>query len=78
MIKVIGKFGLKVGVNGLENCKGHGKMVKLLWRSEVLNACEDLLQPMHVIEPKWKVKLPMEVLHCHQVQLDRFLGYCGG
>ena len=25
-----------------------------------------------------KVKLPMEVLHCHKVQLDRFIGYCVG
>ena len=43
MIQVIGKFGLKVGVNGMENCKGDGKTVKLLGRSEALNSCEDLL-----------------------------------
>ena len=42
MVQVIGKFGLKVGVNGMENCKGNGKRVKPLGRSEALNACQDL------------------------------------
>ena len=78
MVQVIGKFGLKVGVNGMENCEGNGKTVKPLGRSEALNACQDLLYPMHVIELKRKVKLPMKVLHCHQVQLDCFIGDCVG
>ena len=43
MVQVIGKFGLKVGVNGMENCEGDGKTVKPLGRSEALNACQDLL-----------------------------------
>ena len=58
MVQVIGKFRLKVGVNGMENCKGNGKTVKPLGRSEAL--------------------LPMKVLHCHQVQLDCFIGDCVG
>ena len=43
MVQVIGKFRPKVGVNGMENCKGNGKTVKPLGRSEALNACQDLL-----------------------------------
>ena len=43
MIQVIGKFGLKVVLNGMENCKGNGKTVKLHGRCEALNACQDLL-----------------------------------
>ena len=43
MIQIIGKFGLKVGMNGMENCRGNGKVVKPLGRSEALNACQDLL-----------------------------------
>ena len=43
MVQVIGKFGLKVGVNGMENCKGNGRTDKPLGRSEALNACKDLL-----------------------------------
>ena len=43
MVQVIGKFGLKVGVNGMEDCEGNGKTVKPLGRSEALNACQDLL-----------------------------------
>ena len=43
MVQIIGKFGLKVGVNGMENWKGNGKTVKPLSSSEALNACQDLL-----------------------------------
>ena len=43
MIQIIGKFELTVGVNGMENCKGNGKTVKPLDRSEALNVRQDLL-----------------------------------
>ena len=43
IVQIIGKFGLKVVLNGMENCKGNGKTVKPLGRSEALNACQDLL-----------------------------------
>ena len=43
MVQIIGKFGLKVVLNGMENCKGNGKTVKPLGRSEALDACQDLL-----------------------------------
>ena len=43
MVQILGKFGLKVGVNEMENSKGNGKTVKPLGRSKALNACQDLL-----------------------------------
>ena len=43
MVQLIGKFGLKVGVNGMENWEGNRKTVKPLSSSEVLDACQDLL-----------------------------------
>ena len=43
MVQIMGKFGLKVGVNRMENSKGNGKTVKPLGRSKALNACQDLL-----------------------------------
>ena len=57
MVRIMGKFGLKVGVNGMQNSKGNRKTVKPLGRSKALNASQDLLQPMHFIELERKVKL---------------------
>ena len=54
------------------------KTVKPLGRSKALNASQDLLQPMHFTELERKVKLPMKVLYCYQVQLDCFIGHCVG
>ena len=42
MVQIMGKFGLKVGVNGMEDCKGNGKIAQMLGRSKALNACQDL------------------------------------
>ena len=78
MVRIMGKFGLKVVVNRMENSKGNGKTVKPLGRSKALNASQDLLQPMHFTELERKVKLPMKVLYCYQVQLDCFIGHCVG
>ena len=42
MVLIMGQFGLKVGVNGVENGKGNGKAVMPLVRSKALNAHQDL------------------------------------